>query len=211
MCFCNWWIKACIFFKSCPTPVQMCSDLPLLVRPGYCLSVSLIDRPDILCPRPPPTVQSSRLIGRPLSFHHPVSCGYRVTPSFVLWSFSSCGLWLLQTELLQLSFPPRFYLSIMFLFLSVTDSFLFPLFSSFLLFFLPFVIISLSFSFSIPSFLLLLSFVIPFLTHFIQFLSTFLFTSFPPSFHFLLFIPSYWPCSLPVFLFFPELTVIILF
>lgn len=48
----NWWIKACIFFKSCPTPVQMCSDLPLLVRPGYCLSVSLIDRPDILCPRP---------------------------------------------------------------------------------------------------------------------------------------------------------------
>ena len=196
MCICNWWIKACIFFKSCPTPVQMCSDLPLLVRPGYCLSVSLIDRPDILCPRPHCPILTSDWSSS--LFPSSVSCGYRVTPSFVLWSFSSCGLWLLQTELLQLLFPPWFFLSIMFLFLSVSDSFLF-LFSFFLLvFFLPHVIISLSFSLSIPSlltllFLLLLSFVIPFLTHFIPFLLTFLFPSSPLSFN--------WPSSLPVFSF----------
>lgn len=195
----NWWIKACIFFKSCPTPVQMCSDLPLLVRPGYCLSVSLIDRPDILCPRPHCPILTSDWSSSlfPSSSLLRLQSDSKFCPLiiFLLWTLITAD-WaaaaLLSSSILSLHHG---FVSFCYWFFSLSFVQFFPS-----CFFLPFVIISLSFFFSIPSlltlfFLLLLSFVIPFLTHFIQFLPTFLFPSFPPSFNFVSFIPSYWPCS----------------
>lgn len=210
----NWWIKACIFFKSCPTPVQMCSDLPLLVRPGYCLSVSLIDRPDILCPRPHCPILTSDWSSSlfPSSSLLRLQSDSKFCPLiiFLLWTLVTAD-WaaaaLLSSSILSLH---HVFVSFCYWFFSLSFVQFFPS-----CFFLPFVIISLSFFFSIPSlltlfFLLLLSFVIPFLTHFIQFLPTFLFPSFPPSFHFFLSFLLTGPV-LPVFLFFPELTVIIHF
>ena len=205
MCICNWWIKACIFFKSCPTPVQMCSDLPLLVRPGYCLSVSLIDRPDILCPRPHCPILTSDWSSS--LFPSSVSCGYRVTPSFVLWSFSSCGLWLLQTELLQLLFPPWFFLSIMFFFLFLILSCFCSVFSFLFFSFLLSLFLYLFPSQFPPS--SLYSFFSFFLLWFLFLLTSFhsfLLSSFlPPLCHLI------GPVLCQFFLFFPELTVIIYF
>lgn len=211
----NWWIKACIFFKSCPTPVQMCSDLPLLVRPGYCLSVSLIDRPDILCPRPHCPILTSDWSSSlfPSSSLLRLQSDSKFCPLiiFLLWTLVTAD-WaaaaLLSSSILSLhhGFVSFCYWFFSLSFVQFFPSCFFPSFCHyFFIFFLlnsfppHFVLSSPSFfcdSFpyslnSIPSY-----FPLSFLPSIISFFS---------------FIPSYWPCSLPVFLFFPELTVIIHF
>lgn len=211
----NWWIKACIFFKSCPTPVQMCSDLPLLVRPGYCLSVSLIDRPDILCPRPHCPILTSDWSSSlfPSSSLLRLQSDSKFCPLiiFLLWTLVTAD-WaaaaLLSSSILSLH---HVFVSFCYWFFSLSFVQFFPS-----CFFLPFVIISLSFFFSIPSlltlfFLLLLSFVIPFLTHFIQFLPTFLFPSFPPSFHFFLSFLLTGPVLCPFFFSFQNWLLLYIF